>query len=107
MTIQPVKNCHETTINQKNIYHRDNEAQKYDILDGPLHQCTFRTNPHFGTWYKAGSSWTSHGPINVLRFPTTADVEAVAAREATNMGKYNYNTNNCRTYTGNVYGALL
>ena len=107
VTMEPVKDCHGNTVNQKNIYERNFVAQTYDILDAPVdHQCTFRMNPDFGTWYKKGSTWTSLGPINELKYPTTADIEAVAAREAAKMGKYNYASNNCRKYTSNVYDAL-
>ena len=59
MTMEPVNDCHGNTINQKNTYHRNFEAQTYDILDGPLHQCTFRKNKNFGTWYKKDSTWTT------------------------------------------------
>lgn len=105
-TQEPVKDCHGNTVNQKNIYDRDFIAQTYDILDSPVdHSCKMRAFP-FGEWEKDKSTWVSMGPINPDKCKTTADVQAIADIESHNMGTYSWSTNNCRTYTGNLYKAL-
>ena len=105
-TMEPIKDCHGDTINQKNIYTRDYIAQTYDILEAPVDgTCKMRAFP-FGSWEKAKSTWTSMGHVNPDKCRTPADVEAIADEQSREMGQYVWATNNCRTFTGKLYDAL-
>ena len=105
-TQEPVRDCHGHIVNQKNIYTRNFNAHTYDILEAPVdHTCAMRTYP-FGSWEKAKSTWTSLGPIDPVKCRTTDDIEAIARIQSHVMGQYSYNTNNCYTFTKNLYKAL-
>lgn len=107
MTMEPIKDCHGNTVNQKNIYTRKFIAHSYDITwdpDDPTVRCNFGQYD-FNPSHLAGLTWANMGPISpTLR--TLPQIDTVARNTGNGMGRYRLANNNCRTYTNTLYQAL-
>ena len=104
---EPIKDCHGEVVNQKNIYNRDFTAYTYDILEQPVdHSCTFRSYIFKNKGDKPKATWESMGPINPARVQSSADIERIGRNTAAQMGQYQKVTNNCYSFTKQLYNNL-
>ena len=104
-TKEPVK-CGDEEVGQRNVVNRDYTARPYDIAPSQdaSRMCTV-LNRNTVQWWELdqGSVFRDMGPT---RFSSLDDLLRIAKVDATKMGRYNYYTNNCLTFTNKFYDEI-